>query len=66
VLRSELDKTEPIWATTFEQYMAALLHLIDVAGVGHVCFGVDRDGGGGIAGMEDITARDAPRGVRRP
>jgi membrane dipeptidase len=52
----ELDKTEPMWATTFEQYMTALLHLIDVAGVDHVCFGADWDGGGGIAGMEDITA----------
>ena len=52
----ELDRTEPMWATSFEQYMAALLHLIDVAGVDHVCFGADWDGGGGIAGLEDITA----------
>jgi membrane dipeptidase len=52
----ELDKTEQMWSTTFEQYMAALLHVIEVAGVDHVCFGADWDGGGGIAGMEDITA----------
>ena len=52
----ELDKTEPLWSTTFEQYIAALLHVIEVAGVDHVCFGADWDGGGGIAGMEDITA----------
>jgi membrane dipeptidase len=52
----ELDKAEPMWATTFEQYMTALLHLINVAGVDHVCFGADWDGGGGIAGLEDITA----------
>lgn len=52
----ELDKTEPMWATTFEQYISALLHVIEVAGVDHVCFGADWDGGGGIAGMEDITA----------
>jgi membrane dipeptidase len=51
----ELDKTEPMWATTFEQYMTALLHTIEVAGVDHVCFGADWDGGGGIAGLEDIT-----------
>jgi membrane dipeptidase len=52
----ELDKTEQMWSTTFEQYMTALLHVIEVAGVDHVCFGADWDGGGGIAGMEDITA----------
>jgi membrane dipeptidase len=52
----ELDKTEAMWSTTFEQYMSALLHVIEVAGVDHVCFGADWDGGGGIAGLEDITA----------
>ena len=52
----ELDKTEHMWSTTFEQYVAALLHVIEVAGVDHVCFGADWDGGGGIAGLEDITA----------
>ena len=52
----ELDVTEPLWGTSFEQYMAALLHLIEVAGVDHVCFGADWDGGGGIAGLEDISA----------
>jgi membrane dipeptidase len=51
----ELDKTEPLWSTTFEQYMAALRHVIEVAGVDHVCFGADWDGGGGIQGLEDIT-----------
>ena len=51
-----LDEVEPMWATTFEQYMDALLHLIEVAGVDHVCFGADWDGGGGIQGMMDITA----------
>jgi membrane dipeptidase len=51
-----LDKTEPMWGTSFEQYMAALLHVIEVAGVDHVCFGADWDGGGGIEGLMDITA----------
>ena len=50
-----LDRTEAFWSTTFEQYMSALLHTIEVAGVDHVCFGADWDGGGGIAGLEDIT-----------
>lgn len=29
---------------------------MSVAGVDHVCFGADWDGGGGIAGLSDITA----------
>lgn len=51
-----LDAKEPVWSTTFENYMAALLHLINVAGVDHVCFGADWDGGGGIAGLMDISS----------
>lgn len=51
----ELDDREQMWAADFEQYMDMLLHVIDVAGVDHVCFGADWDGGGGIAGLEDIT-----------
>ncbi len=45
-----------MWTATFERYMAALLHLIDVAGVDHVCFGADFDGGGGPPGLGDVTA----------
>lgn len=51
-----LDKTSPMWAIDFDDYMKALLHVIEVAGVDHVCFGADWDGGGGIAGLEDVTA----------
>ena len=51
-----LAKTETMWAADFEDFMAARLHVIEVAGVDHVCFGADWDGGGGIAGIEDITA----------
>lgn len=52
----ELDARQPMWAADFDSYMAGLLHVIDVVGVEHVCFGADWDGGGGIAGLEDITA----------
>ncbi|AQR75788.1 dipeptidase [Sphingomonas sp. LM7] len=51
-----LDKTQPLWAADFERYMALVLHVIDVAGVDHVCFGADWDGGGGLPGIEDISA----------
>jgi membrane dipeptidase len=51
-----LNATTPMWSTTFDQYMAGLLHTIEVAGVDHVCFGGDFDGGGGFAGLEDVSA----------
>ena len=52
----ELDKTEPLWAADFERYMAMVLRAIEVGGVDHICFGADWDGGGGLAGIEDISA----------
>jgi membrane dipeptidase len=33
-----------------------VLRAIEVAGVDHICFGADWDGGGGLAGIEDISA----------
>ena len=51
----EMDEHDPIWTTNFEQYMAGLLHTIKVAGVDHVCFGADFDGGGGIKGIDNVT-----------
>jgi len=36
--------------------MKSLLHCIAVMGVDHVGIGADWDGGGGVRGMEDITA----------
>jgi membrane dipeptidase len=54
-----MDKTAPIWSSTFDQYMTALLHVIAVAGPDHVCFGADFDGGGGIAGLQNVS--DLPR-----
>lgn len=52
----ELDKTEPMWAADFEKYMAMVLRAIKVGGVDHICFGADWDGGGGLDGIEDISA----------
>lgn len=51
-----LDKTEPMWAADFEAYMSMVLRAITVAGVDHICFGADWDGGGGLKGIEDISA----------
>lgn len=52
----ELDKSEPLWSADFEKYMAMVLRAIEVGGVDHICFGADWDGGGGLAGIEDISA----------
>lgn len=51
-----LDQSEQMWSADFDRFMASLLHVIQVAGVDHVCLGADWDGGGGLAGIEDITA----------
>ncbi len=40
---------------TFEDFMRHLLHVLKVAGPEHVGIGADWDGGGGVAGLDDIT-----------
>lgn len=52
----ELDKKEQMWASDFEAYMTMVLRAIEVGGVDHICFGADWDGGGGLAGIADISA----------
>lgn len=52
----ELDKTETLWAADFDGYMKMVLRAIEVGGVDHICFGADWDGGGGLPGIEDISA----------
>jgi membrane dipeptidase len=44
---------------SFDTFMQALLHAIQVAGVDHVGIGCDWDGGGGVTGMEDVA--DLPK-----
>jgi membrane dipeptidase len=50
-----LDRREPMWSATVDMFVRMILHLIEVAGVDHVCMGADWDGGGGIDGLGDIT-----------
>ena len=40
---------------TFEDYMQQVLYTIKLVGVDHVGFGADWDGGGGVAGYDDVT-----------
>jgi membrane dipeptidase len=41
---------------TFETYMQHVTHALDLVGPDHVGVGCDWDGGGGVVGMEDVTA----------
>lgn len=52
----ELDRREPMWAAGFEDYIKMVLRAIEVGGVDHICFGADWDGGGGLTGINDISA----------
>jgi membrane dipeptidase len=49
--RRELGKNR----ATLEDFLAHLFHAIEVAGVDHVGIGGDMDGGGGVAGLEDVS-----------
>ena len=51
-----LNAQRPWTTATFEMFMRSLLHSVAVMGVDHVGLGADWDGGGGVIGMEDITA----------
>jgi membrane dipeptidase len=53
--RMALDERFNIAPATFEDYMRHVLHIIRVAGTDHVGFGADWDGGGGVAGLEDVS-----------
>ncbi len=50
-----LDEKYPIPTATFDDYMRHLLHILEVAGPEHVGIGADWDGGGGVAGLEDVS-----------
>ena len=54
-----IDTKYPIPHGSFEDFIAHLLHAVRIAGVEHVGIGLDFDGGGGVAGLEDAT--DYPR-----
>lgn len=51
-----LEARYPKDQASFEDVKAHLLHALKVAGPDHVGIGLDWDGGGGVVGMEDITA----------
>lgn len=57
--RRAIDARFPGSERRFDQFLAHLLHALQVAGVDHVGIGLDWDGGGGVADLRDVT--DIPR-----
>jgi len=51
-----LDARYPEPRATFDTYMQHVTHALDLVGPDHVGVGCDWDGGGGVAGMEDVAA----------
>ncbi len=54
--REAIDRRYPVRAVDFEDFMAHMLHALRIVGPEHVAIGLDWDGGGGVIGMEDVTA----------
>lgn len=55
----EADARSPLPPTRLDDFMAHLLHILDVVGPQHVGIGADWDGGGGVEGLRDVS--DLPR-----
>ena len=53
---AEINRKYPAPMTTFEVFMAHMLHTLEVVGPDHVGIGADFDGGGGVVGLEDATS----------
>ncbi|PZW77451.1 MULTISPECIES: dipeptidase [unclassified Pseudomonas] len=51
----EVEARYPLPATSLDDFMAHLLHILDVVGPRHVGIGADWDGGGGVAGLRDVS-----------
>ncbi len=54
--RRALERQFDIEPANFEDYMEHFLHVLKLIGPDHVGVGADWDGGGGVAGMQDISA----------
>jgi membrane dipeptidase len=50
-----LNKSFPQSRADFEDYINAILYTVKLVGPEHVGFGADWDGGGGLAGYEDVS-----------
>lgn len=53
--RAAIEKQFPTPLATFDDYMAQVLYALKLVGPEHVGFGADWDGGGGVAGLRDVS-----------
>ena len=53
--RREIFRKYPSPPATLEDFMKQIDHAVAVAGIDHIGFGSDFDGGGGLEGLEDVT-----------
>jgi membrane dipeptidase len=54
--KKSIDAKWPVPRANLDDYMKHMLHALQVAGVDHVGVSGDFDGGGGIDGLNDVTA----------
>ncbi|HYZ48654.1 MAG TPA: dipeptidase [Sphingomonas sp.] len=53
---AKLEATQAANPVTFDRFMQSLLYLLKLVGPDHVGIGMDWDGGGGLIGMDDVSA----------
>ncbi len=53
--RREISQQYPTPPVTMDDFIKHIDHVVNLIGIDHVGFGSDYDGGGGIAGLEDIS-----------
>lgn len=61
--RRDIDQRFPVDYPDLDDFMAHLLHVLELIGPDHVGIGADWDGGGGVEGMWDVAAQ--PRITKR-
>jgi membrane dipeptidase len=54
--QAEIDRRYPIPRANLDDYMRHVLHILQVVGPRHVGLGADWDGGGGVEGLDDVSA----------
>ena len=54
--RKAIDARWPVPRATFDDVMAHILYAIRLVGIDHVGLSGDFDGGGGVEGLNDVTA----------
>jgi membrane dipeptidase len=56
-----LDQSERVNEGDIDLYVRAIMHCVALVGTDHCGLGADWDGGGGVAGMDDVAALPAVR-----